>query len=379
MTTEPTELFETIYGPFRNYLRSKSLFFRKKSLEKMEDYQLNLDKPVTSWIKEDRIISGKGYEFTIILKTCACRWANSLSGGCTMCGYFNDKGPDDISQQNILNQIDYAFSKQAEQIKQISDKNEKISLKIFTSGSFFDDKELTEETRLKICNKINNFPCITECVVESRPEFISESCLRPIMNTLSNKTFEVGIGLESSNKYVREILINKGFGLEQFKNAVHVLHQNKCRVKTYLLLKPPFLSEKIAIRDAIQSIKDVIALGTDSISVNPVNVQKYTLVDKLFNENRYRPPWIYSIIEVFRQALSQDILKSTLILCDPSAAGNIKGTHNCEKKECNAKWLGILREFVYTQDYSLLEKNRLPYGSCSCYDEYSTYLDLQLR
>ncbi len=126
------------------------------------------------------------------------------------------------------------------------------------------------------------------------------------------------------------------------------------------MLKPPFISEKIAILDAIQSIKDVIALGTDSISINPVNVQKYTIVDKLYNENRFRPPWIYSIFEVFRQSLSERILKNTLILCDPSAAGNPKGLHNCEKKECNAKWLKLLKEFVFTQDYSLLDKCKLP-------------------
>lgn len=375
MNTDPTESFETIYGPFRNYLRSKSVFFRKKSLEKIEQYQTNLDKPVTSWIKEDRIISGKGYEFTIILKTCACRWANSSSGGCTMCGYYNDKGPNDISQQNILNQIDYAFNKHTEEIKQISERNGKIAIKIFTSGSFFDDKEILEETRLKICKIINDFPCISEFNVESRPEYISDVALKPIINTLRNKTFEVGIGLESSNKYIREVLINKGFSLDQFENAIKVLHNNNCRVKTYLLLKPPFISEKIAILDAIQSIKDVIALGTDSISINPVNVQKYTIVDKLYNENRFRPPWIYSIFEVFRQSLSERILKNTLILCDPSAAGNPKGLHNCEKKECNAKWLKLLKEFVFTQDYSLLDKCKLPNNSCPCYATYSIALD----
>ena len=50
--------------------------------------------------------------------------------------------------------------------------------------------------------------------------------------------------------------------------------------KAYLLLKPPFLSEKESIEDIINSINTIHNI-VDIISINPCNIQKNTFVEKL--------------------------------------------------------------------------------------------------
>lgn len=66
----------------------------------------------------------------------------------------------------------------------------------------------------------------------------------------------------------------------------------------YVLLKPPFLTEKEAIDEAINSIKKATAIGFERISLEPMSVHRFTVVDALSLANNYRVPWFWSVIEV---------------------------------------------------------------------------------
>ena len=279
----------------------------KERIEKHTDW--NITKPVTSWISEDRLHDEMGYEFTIIFRTCACSWARSDDAGCTMCGYFNDKGPDSIQQSQILEQLQYAINKHTKRLEDIQKEGKKTTVKFFSSGSFLDDEEFHPETRLKIVKLVIDIPSVHSILAETRPEFVNKKSLEPLVKACNGKPLELGIGMESSNDYVREILINKGFSSQHLKQAIKIAHDYGVLVKAYLLLKPPFLNEKTSIRDAVQSIKDAVAWGVDSISLNPVNIQAFTVAESLYNNKKYRSPWIYSVISVFQQALTQDILE----------------------------------------------------------------------
>ncbi|MHA1727223.1 MAG: archaeosine biosynthesis radical SAM protein RaSEA [Promethearchaeota archaeon] len=370
---------ETKYSKMRKEIQSLTLLQRNKSKNKRTKHKIDLMHPASSWIKKERMHEGIGNEFTIILRTKACSWARSTeSGGCTMCGYYNDRGPDNITQNQVLSQFNFALKKHGEKIKEIREKNDVISLKLYTSGSFLDDDEINSETRKSIFRIIALHDCFREIIIESRPEFISNENgkldeLKVILG--EDKILEVGIGLESSNKFVREILINKGVTLEDIKVSFDNCHRCGLKVKAYILLKPAFLSEKIAIKDAVRTINDAIDLGADTISLNPVNIQANTLIEQIYYWKKYRSPWIYSVIEVLRLALDNDKMKKVMVICDPSAKGRKRGVHNCNSKECNNEWLDILKEFVFTQNIGLLEKSNLPYGKCKCWGEYNLYLD----
>ncbi len=65
----------------------------------------------------------------------------------------------------------------------------------------------------------------------------------------------MAIGLETSSDLIRKHSINKGFTFRDFVNAAEVAKVNGVAVKTYLMLKPPFLSEKQALEDIVTSVK----------------------------------------------------------------------------------------------------------------------------
>ena len=166
-----------------------------------------LNRPVSFWIKEDRLLGEIGKEFTIILRTRGCSWALSEHGGCSMCGYYLDANKKDVSATQIINQFDHAFDNKINEIKQ--DSNNFI-LKIFNSGSFLDEIEIPKNVRNYILEKISKVEKIKEIVIESRVEYITSEKLVEIKEVLNNKHIEIAIGLETVNDYIRNCYINKG-------------------------------------------------------------------------------------------------------------------------------------------------------------------------
>jgi len=323
----------------------------------------DLNKPVVSWTKPDRLLNEVGNELTIILRTRGCEWALGDNGGCSMCGYIRDSNIDDVNPQNIINQFDFAFQNSLDKIQ--SNTGPWI-VKIFNSGSFLDDTEMPKRARGYIYKKIALTKNIKEFVIESRPEYLSHENLDEIKKFLPNKYVEVGIGLETVNDYIRINYINKGFKFNDFQEALKMCREYKIGVKAYLLFKPPFLSEQAAIDDCKKSIKKLLEIKINSISINPVNIQKGTLVEYLWFQNRYRPPWIYSIITCLKESLEDKDFGTTRILCDPSGAGTNRGVHNCLNSDCNKQNLEIIKNFTLSQDVN--ELNYSP--QCFCKKRY---------
>jgi len=342
---------------------------RKKALENKRTYpDQKLNRPVSFWTKKERLMDKVGKELTIILRTRGCYWALE-HGGCSMCGYVEDANIEDVKPQKIINQFDYAIENTIEEIRLDSDD---YVLKIFNSGSFFDDSEMHEEIRQHIYKSIAKIPEITEFIVESRIEFVTEEKIEEIKTHLPKKYIEIGIGLESVNDHIRNKYINKGLDFRDFINTKDLCKRRDIGVKAYLLFKPPFLNEQAAIDDCVFSVKELINLGIDTISINPCNIQKNSYVEYLWYQNRYRPPWYYSLFECFKNALDSETINKTRILCDPSGAGTKRGIHNCLRRECNEKMGNYLRQFILSQDLKVLKD--IEYD-CICFSKYNLQKD----
>jgi radical SAM enzyme (TIGR01210 family) len=324
-----------------------------------------LTRPISFWTKKDRLRDKIGKEFTIILRSKGCSWALSKHGGCSMCGYYIDAVNKNISSSQLISQFDYAFN---DKIGEIEKDSYNYSLKLFNSGSFLDENEIAKEVRNHIYNKISNVDKIEEVVIESRLEYITTEKLAEIKEILNKKYLEIAIGLESVDDYIRNNFINKGILFRDFQSTVNKCKENGIGVKVYLLFKPPFLNEQAAIDDCSYSIKELIDLGVNSISINPTNIQKGTLVEYLWFQNRYRPPWFYSLFKSIRKSVSQKDLKSVRLLSDPSGAGTKRGIHNCLKKECETSAKERLKNFVLSQ--SLDELEQIKY-ECNCKSKYN--------
>lgn len=297
-------------------------------------------KPKFSYWKEDEIYNReKTKAFVIILPTKGCYWDS-----CSMCGYTNNSFPE------IKNEEIYSYFKKA----MMNFNNEKI-IKIFCSGSFLNDNEISEEIQLKILNEINS----DRIIIESRIEFITEEKLKKL-----NKNVMIAIGLESSNNFILKNSINKGITFEDYLNKAKLIKKFGLKLKTYILIKPPFLTEKESINDAIKTAKDVEEFS-EEISFNAVNVQKNTLVEYLWKRKEYSPPYLWSIVEVLKE--SKKRTKARLI---SSPSFGIRKAHNCGK--CDNKVLNAIKEFSLTQDLRVFENL-----NCECKEKWKDLVELE--
>jgi radical SAM enzyme (TIGR01210 family) len=310
-------------------------------------------KPVKFWSEKDRL-NGKIVDaFVIIFRTKGCSWA--LKSGCSMCGYFNDSMWQDVSDEDLLAQLNISMNNYSDQ----------KFIKIFTSGSFFDSSEINSNVRKKILNIL--FEKADKISVESRPEYVNNETLNDVKSIVGSKKLEIGIGLETSNDYIRKKCLNKGFNYSDYKKAASVMKKHKVDLKTYVLIKPPFLTEKESIKDSIDTAENIKNI-TDSISFNPTNVQRNTFVNFLWNRRKFRPPWLFSIVEILNE--SKKILKDKTIKCDTVGGGSIRGAHNC--KVCDRKYLTAIEGFSLTQNLNVL-KNL----DCECKEEWLDILDIE--
>jgi hypothetical protein len=304
----------------------------------------DINRPVSLW-HEKELFNGTENCLTIILRTKGCYWDR-----CLMCGYLRDADRR-VEIENLKNQRDFALSRY--------DMDFGI-LKIFTSGSFFDEREIPEKFREYVYENMLNSG-FRKLIVESRPEFIKKEKI----SFPSNLTLEVGIGLETANDFIREYCINKGFKFENYVNAVSVLKEEKAGVKTYLLLKPPFLSEREAIEDMIDSAR-AIADYTDVVSLNLMNIPSGTYLERLWKWKLYRPPWLWSAVKVLKE-IRQIGLE---VISDPIAAGKKRGPHNCGK--CDESVAESIKNFSLSQNIEEFDGLR-----CDCIHLWRKVLELE--
>lgn len=304
------------------------------------------EKPEAVWKEFDCIGRKKVRTLVFILRTRGCRWADKA--GCTMCGY-NAASIKDVTIENLR--------KQLRAVKERYEGEEFI--KIYTSGSFLDINEIPVEFRKEI---FDSFESSQRILIESRPEFITENNF----TNIDIDRLEIAIGLESADDKIRELCVRKGFTYSDYLRAASLLMDMDIPLRTYLLLKPPFLTEKEAINDVLDSIERISGV-TQSISINPVNVQKNTLVEKLWKRGEYRPPWFWSLIEVLRTSAAGGAPR---IFSSPTGAGTLRGIHNCGK--CDGVLNKAVSNFSFSQDIQDLD---LP--DCECMTEWRAVLDLQ--
>jgi radical SAM enzyme (TIGR01210 family) len=277
-----------------------------------------------------------------------------------MCGYTNESITTKPSTEDILKQFDYAMTKYTTQTK---------VLKIFTSGSFFDKREIPEDAQYMVLEKAKEK--FKKIIVETRSEFVTENMLMNAKDKAGN--LELAIGLESSNDKVLKYSINKGSNFIQFKNACMLANKAGVTIKAYVLVKPPFLTEREAYYDAYATVKDISGIeNLTTISFNPVNIQSYTLVERMYSRGEYRPPWLWTVVKVLCDS-KEYVGERIRLISSPTAGGTSRGAYNCEK--CNSKVLDAIRKFSIKQDVQILKKS-LEDG-CECKEAWLDVLDLE--
>lgn len=299
----------------------------------------------------------------IILRGRGCSYAMSKNGPCTMCGLLEitTKGKN-ITQEDYLKQFLSIYKSHDFEKKKI------LELDLFNAGSFFDKWQITPAARegfLKIIAK-DNF--LKYLLVDSRAKDITLEKIKKSTEILGDKILEVGIGLESANDFVRNVCLNKGLDLKTFEKACKILKKGGAHLVVYLLFKPPFLTEKEAINDAVNTIKYVFELSVKldlpaRISLEPACVQGSCLLVLLYKKGLYHPPWLWSVIEVLKQVFHLGEVRVGIPEEDPVIVAR-RGNKTAIGKRCpcSGKVEKIIEKYNKTLDIKVFQK--IP--KCKC-------------
>lgn len=235
----------------------------------------------------------------IVLRSNGCEHYKK-SGGCSMCSHYNGTPINgSVTTEDYIQQWDSIIEgKNLENSNVEFNINQYPVVCVYNMGSFFNENEITAEAARYIFNSLNQFKKVEKVIIESRAEYITDSAIENIKSVYDN-TIEVGIGVESTNKTIRELCHHKGIeDISIYKEAVDLLHKHNCKALAYVNLKPVFLTEQEAIDDAVKTCIDCIEMGFDAISIEPTSLQNYSLANYLYNMGMYRVPWLWSIREI---------------------------------------------------------------------------------
>ncbi|MDD1674609.1 MAG: archaeosine biosynthesis radical SAM protein RaSEA [Methanomicrobiales archaeon] len=310
------------------------------------------EKPVAAWAGMDRHRDEVMASLTIILRSGGCRW-----GRCRMCGYRSVRYAmlsENELEQRIIAQLRW--------VEDQFDLHKFPLIKIYSSGSVFDPREVPLGAQNRIADLFRG----KIVVVESRPEFVHQEEVTEFLARLDTgahaRPLAVAMGLETADDVVREKSIDKGFTTEDYRCAAGEAHRGGADVKTYLLHKPLFLTEQEAIDDVVRSIRFAAPLS-EIVSLNPCTVQSGTFLEGCWKKGAYRPPYLWSVIQVLRQS-------PVHVVCDPVGGGHARGPHNCGS--CDKEILAGIRTYSLTRDTALLKD--LEDRGCSCREEWEYVL-----
>ena len=316
-----------------------------REIRARNDESYDPTEPTRVWLDEDNTPDGVRNSLTIILNTGGCRWARA--GGCTMCGYVAESVEGGtVAHENLMTQVEHCLKHETDNADDPAE-----LIKIYTSGSFLDEREVPAETREAIAE---TFGDRERMVVESLPDFVDREKLAAFVDR--GLAVDVAIGLETATDRVRHDAVNKYFDFADFEAACAEARDAGASVKAYLLMKPPFLAEPDAVEDMKRSVRRCGSVeGCHTVSMNPCNVQRHTMVEELYHDGGYRPPWLWSIAEVLEATADEDVI----VVSDPVGHGSDRGPHNCG--ECDDLVQRAIKDFDLRQDPSVFEE-----VSCAC-------------
>jgi len=238
-------------------------------------------KPYAWLVEKERQISGQIEDVaTIFLTNMECPFH------CLMCDLWKNTTSRPVPVGAIPAQIEWAL----EQMPKVK------HLKLYNSGSFFDDRAIPLADYPQIASLLSGFETV---IVESHPKFIGDSCLQ--FRNMLKPELEVAIGLETAHPEVLRKL-NKHVNLDDFKYSVRFLTRNEIRTRAFILLRPPYLSESEGIIWAKKSIDFAFHVGVECCIVIPVRAGNGAM-DELLKTDDFHPPKIESLESVLKYGI----------------------------------------------------------------------------
>jgi archaeosine synthase beta-subunit len=261
-------------------------------------------KPYSWMVEKERTVSGKIEDVGIIFLT-----NRECAYHCLMCDLWKNTTDISVPLGAIPNQIEWALGQMPE-VKH---------LKLYNSGSFFDERAIPAKDYKRIAALVSSFETV---IVESHPRLINEKCL--IFRDMLKADLQIAIGLETVNTEILRKL-NKQMTLDDFSVAVRYLTKNGIMSRAFILLRPPFLSESDGIHWAERSLDFAFGTGIECCTVIPVRPGNGAM-DMLMKRGDFNPPDIHSLETVLEYGIS---LNAGRVFADVWDSGMFSSCKKC--------------------------------------------------
>ncbi|MDA0282269.1 MAG: radical SAM protein [Planctomycetota bacterium] len=243
---------------------------------------LDVDRPYEFLVEKERTADGRIDDVaTIFLTNRECPFR------CLMCDLWKNTTVESLPIGAIPRQIDFALERlpKAQHVK------------LYNSGNFFDPKAIPREDWTAIVDRVQHFRSV---IVENHPKLCGDGCFvfRDLL-AVHNVELEIAIGLETIHPEVLPRL-NKQMTTDDFSRAARKLSSEGIRLRTFILLRPPFLSEAEGVEWALRSIEFAFEQGVSCCSIVPTRGGN-GVMEQLRLAGWFAPPQLASMETVQEQ------------------------------------------------------------------------------
>lgn len=192
-------------------------------------------------------------------------------------------------------------------------------VKLYNSGNFFDAAAIPPLDWPAIADRVRPFERV---IVENHPLLTDERALR--FQEQLGTTLEVAMGLETAHPDVLARM-NKRMTLDDFARAARFLVEHNIAVRTFVLLRPPFMAEAEGIEWALKSINFAFDSGATCVSVIATRAGNGAM-DRLQSEGWFSPPKLSSLEQVLAAAIES---KRGRVFADTWDVARFAGCSQC--------------------------------------------------
>jgi archaeosine synthase beta-subunit len=320
--------------------------------------QLRCSTPACAFDKTEAALSDirTGYlngqpvkRLVVTLRSPGCAWTIT-GGGCTMCGHWagTTRGERPLAEESVAQFRSEIAKYDLSAIRVLS---------LYNSGSVLNRDELGPEALETILHDIRRIPSIGKVVLETRSEYVDAARVRKLASILAPQALlSIAMGLETADDTRRELCLNKGVSTSAIAGTVSSL-TGIAEVQLYVLVGLPFLTESESIEDAVAALRYAHAMGASEIHLEPLTIQRHTLIEQLSAHGLVRLPSLYTVYEVLRRVVPEIRPYVSPFMHMPLPDLIPSGCPRCTRRLRD----GLLEHYNLVRDRDSLE-----YEYCSC-------------
>jgi len=207
---------------------------------------------------------------------------------CLMCDLWKYATPERVPNGAIPRQIETALA----ELPPLR------HLKLYNAGNFFDAQAIPAADLPRVADLLQDFDRV---IVECHPKLIDRRCLQ-FRDRLRGR-LEIAMGLETTHPDVLPRL-NKRMTLDDFAHAARFLTSNGIGVRAFILLRPPFLTEREGVDWARRSIAFAFQVGVGLAVVIPTRGGNGAM-ERLAERGLFHPPSLRSLEDVLAWGIEQ--------------------------------------------------------------------------